>query len=71
MNKGIVFLGMGFEMVSMVLGSLFFGPYIDPYVGGKGNGTVLLILLLMVGWFAHVFVLVRKFEEDIDDNPKP
>lgn len=68
MNKGVIFLGMGFEMVGLCMGGYFFGNYLDAYMGWEKSSAYLVVLLL-IGWFFHLFVLIRKFESEIDDQP--
>lgn len=67
MNKGIVFLGMGFEMVALCMGGYFLGNHVDAYMGWETKSSAYLILLLLVGWFWHFMILVRKFQKENDD----
>lgn len=63
-NKFIVFTGLGFEMVGLVLGSMWLGSMIDAYYHLPGLGTAGLIILTMVGWIYHlVFMLNRMMKE--------
>lgn len=69
-HKGIVFMGIGFELIAMSVGGYFLGEYIDKYMGWKGIGSTYLVLILLIGWFVHLIYLLRKFEKD-DENDHP
>lgn len=71
-NRGIVFLGIGFELVAMCVGGWFLGIYLDQYFGWTPNtaGTW-LVLALMASWFVHLIYLLRKFERDDERESGP
>ncbi|NJL24460.1 MAG: hypothetical protein HC902_04365 [Calothrix sp. SM1_5_4] len=71
MNKGIVFLGIGFELVAMCIGGYILGEYIDTYMGWKATASTYLVLVLLISWFFHLFFLLRKFEKDNEDGDRP
>ncbi len=64
MNKGIVFFGIGFELVALCAGGFFLGEFIDKEMGWKATASSYLVLILLVGWFVHLFYLLRQFERD-------
>ena len=66
-NKGMVFMGMGFELVVLVLAGAYAGDMIDKYYGWKGYATATFIVLFLCSWFYHLLVLLKKVNED--DNP--
>lgn len=68
MQKGIVFLGIGFELVAMCVGGYFLGEYIDQYYGWKATASTYLVLVLLLSWFVHLFYLLRKFEKENEDG---
>ena len=70
MKKGIVFLGIGFELVAMCLGGYYLGEIIDQRMGTKNTASTYLILALLVSWFVHLFYLLRKFEKE-NEKPPP
>jgi F0F1-type ATP synthase assembly protein I len=70
MNKGMVFIGVGFELVAVVLAGIYVGQAIDKWFGSNGIATMLLMLLMLAGWFVHLFVLLKKFDDD-SKAPKP
>lgn len=67
-NKSMVFLGMGFELVALILGAAYLGDIIDKHMGWPGYGSVLLILLFLISWFFHLLVLLKKINEDEANN---
>ena len=74
MGKGIVFMGVAFELVAMCLGGHFLGVFIDQYYGWNNFAATYLVLLLLIGWFVHLIYLLRKFEKENDDanhDPQP
>jgi len=67
-NKGIVFFGVAFELVALCVGGYIMGGMIDRHMGWKGTAETYLVLLLLIGWFVHLFYLLRKFEKDNADD---
>lgn len=68
MDRGIVFLGIGFELVALSVGGYFLGQYIDEKMGWKSTASTYLVLILMISWFFHLFYLLRKFEKDTEND---
>ena len=64
-NKGLIFMGMGFELVALVLSALYLGKIIDTHYGTKGIFTIILLLSMLVGWIYHLIHLLMKFEKDL------
>jgi hypothetical protein len=65
-NKSTVFMGMGFELVILILGAAYIGKYIDDYMHWPGYGAASMIILFLISWFYHLIILLRKFNEDDD-----
>jgi hypothetical protein len=63
-DKSMVFAGMGFELVIMVLGAAYLGKYVDEYFRWPGYGSAGLILAFLGTWFYHLLILLKKFNED-------
>ena len=63
-KKGIAFMAMGFELGGMIFGALFLGRLIDNTYDLNGIGTLIIIFLVMGGWFYHLYILLRRFMED-------
>lgn len=72
MNSGIVFFGIGFELMALCVGGYFLGEFVDQHMGWKGVASTYLVLVLMIGWFVHLIYLLRRFEKENanDDLPK-
>ena len=62
-NKYLVFLGMGMELVGLVLTSVYVGQKIDVEYGTKGLALVGLSMASLAGWIAHIVLLSKKLEK--------
>lgn len=69
MDKGLIFMGIGFELVTLCAGGIYVGQLIDKKMGWQGTATLGLILAFLVLWFVHLFFLIQKFEKDDDSKP--
>lgn len=67
-NKYIVFTAMGFELIGIILASLYLGKYLDQAMGLSGLGMVILSMAGLAGWIFHLIVLVKKAEESTKDD---
>lgn len=65
-NKSMAFMGMGFELVVLILGAAYLGDKIDKHYGWPGYASVVLILLFLISWFMHLLVLLKKVNSDED-----
>lgn len=65
-NKSMAFMGMGFELVVLIIGAAYLGDKIDKHFGWPGYGSIVLILLFLISWFGHLLVLLKKMNEDED-----
>ncbi|MCB0391731.1 MAG: AtpZ/AtpI family protein [Bdellovibrionales bacterium] len=65
-KKGYVFVGMGFELLSMVLAAVFLGRYLDKAIGIKGLATVTLVFMFMGVWFYRLIQLIKMYQKDED-----
>jgi hypothetical protein len=68
MKKGLVFLGMGFELLGLILGGLYLGKAIDEQMGWPGYGVALLVVVCMVSWMIHLIFLLKRFMADSEDD---
>jgi len=66
-KNGMMFSGMGFELVALCLGGYYLGDTISQHYGITKSVTAFVILALLVAWFVHLIYLLRKFE-DTDDS---
>lgn len=63
-NKGLVFVGIGFEAIGIILSTLWLGQWLDSYLQQKGLFTILFIFIGLGGWFAHILFLVKKMNKE-------
>ncbi|MFZ4403269.1 MAG: AtpZ/AtpI family protein [Pseudobdellovibrionaceae bacterium] len=62
-RKILIFASIGFELVGLVLSSVYIGGWLDQSYQGKGLYTVSLILLSLVSWLVRVIWLLKKLEK--------
>jgi hypothetical protein len=67
-NNGMVFVGMGFELVACILGAMYVGGLIDKYFAWPGIATISLIVLFFIGWVVHIVVLLKRFTDDSESS---
>ncbi len=60
-DKRLIFMGIGFELVGLVIGSVYFGGILDAHFGWEGMGVAGLIVLTFLGWMFHFIVLIKRF----------
>jgi hypothetical protein len=65
--KSAVFMGIGFELLILILGAAYLGDKIDQHYHWKGYATVTLIIVCLISWFYHLIVLLQKFSRDEED----
>jgi membrane protein DedA with SNARE-associated domain len=71
-GKGIVFMGVAFELVALCIGGYLLGGSIDEKMGWNNTASTYLVLILLVGWFVHLIYLLNRFEkENAESDPKP
>ena len=63
-NKYIIFTGIGFELIGVILGCLFLGKAIDEKFNSNGLFMVSLSMLGLAGWLFHVVKLAKKLEKN-------
>ena len=67
-TKALVFVGMGFELVGIILGALYLGKEIDEYYQLAGLATAGLSLLVLAGWLYHLVILLKRFQKGLEDH---
>ena len=60
MNKYILFIGIGFELIGLIVVAIYASAWLEERYPSKGTITAGMILLALVGWFIHIFVLLKK-----------
>lgn len=66
MKKYIIFIGMGFEIAALIVGSVMIGKALDKTYETKGVFLIGLIVISLIGWLARVLFLairIQKAEE--------
>jgi F0F1-type ATP synthase assembly protein I len=68
MNKYIVFAGVGFELVGLIVVSVYAGEYLEQIKQTKGLWVAGLILLSLVGWMIQLVYMLKKTEKQKSEN---
>lgn len=63
-RKGMVFAGMGFELLGLVVAGLYMGRAIDQEMGWPGYALAGLVMVALLGWCFHIYWLLERFERD-------
>ena len=67
-NPALAFVAMGFELVGLILASLYLGQWIDEHYGTTPWGTLGLVAVGVVGWMIHIFLLVQQIDRQSSDS---
>ncbi len=63
-------MGIGFELLGLILGALFLGREIDRHFNWPGYGVAFMVITVMAGWMYHLIILLKKFmDEATEDKP--
>ncbi len=68
MNKYIVFAGIGFELVGLIVVSVYAGEYLETIKPTKGLWVAGLILLSLVGWMIHLLAMLKSTQKQKSDT---
>ena len=68
MKKGIVFMGMGFELLGVILGGLYVGDLLDKQMSWPGYGTAGVVVACLVSWMVHLVYMLKKFMAETPDD---
>lgn len=61
MNKYVLFVSMGFELIGLIIVAVYLGGYLEEkFVFKKGLLQALLILFFLIGWFVRVIYQVKS-----------
>ncbi len=63
MKKYLVFVGMGFELIGIVLATVWIGMWIETKMPMRNLWPVLLVLLGLAGWFYRVILLLKNINK--------
>lgn len=64
MNKYMLFIGIGFELIGLIVAAVFAANWLEARYPSKGMITAGLVLLALVGWFVHIMVLLKQVNKD-------
>jgi len=56
----MVFAGLGFEVVGLMMGSVVIGSVVDDYMKWQGTATMVLIILSFILWLYHIIFMAKK-----------
>lgn len=60
-NPGYLFLGIGFELVILVLGASYVGPKLDEVYHLNGWGSRIAYAAVSISWLFHIVLLTKKY----------
>ena len=60
----LIFTGIGFELVGIMLACMSLGSYLDKSMGWRGLGTALLMFAGLLGWMVHLVILMKRFNKE-------
>lgn len=63
-TKGLLFVGIGFELVVIVLGGVFVGQHLDKWLNWPGYGTAAIVIVLLIAWFHRLITLLKRLEKN-------
>lgn len=61
-SKYLIFFGMGFELVGLMLASIYVGNLLDQSYNMSGLAIAGLSLVCLFGWIIHIVYLARQLE---------
>ncbi len=60
----MIFAGMGFELVGIVLAGLYIGQKLDEVYDWGGLGVAGMIILATGGWIYHLIHLLKRYVDN-------
>lgn len=60
----VVFLGLGFEILGLVVSMVYIGSLVDEHYHWEGMGVAAGAVLAMVAWLVHVIVILRRLDPE-------
>lgn len=68
-SKYIIFVGMGLELVGIILVTLFVGQALDQKFQTKGLIMIGLSLLGLCGWLIQLVTLAKRLDKNDTSEP--
>jgi hypothetical protein len=59
----MVFVGIGFEAVGVIMASIWLGQWLDTEFQAKGLYTIIFSFVGLGGWFGHVLFLLKQMNK--------
>jgi F0F1-type ATP synthase assembly protein I len=69
MKTGLVFMGLGFELIAMFLVGAYIGGLIDKHFGWPNYAFLGLTTALFIAWVTHFIFLLKRFMKASSDKP--
>ena len=64
MKKGLVFAGVGVELVCLIIIALFSGSYFDKKFNSEGIFVVIASFIALLIWASHIVFLVKQMDKN-------
>jgi len=68
MNKYLIFTSIGFELVGIMVASIYLGQTLDEHFQTKGVALIVLMFAGLASWFTHLIFLLRRFQKEDESN---
>jgi len=68
MNKYLIFTSIGFELVGIMLASIYLGQLIDDHYKTRGIALIVLMFTGLASWFIHLIFLIRRIQKSEPDE---
>ena len=69
LDKRAAFVGIGFEIIALLIVGVWLGGWLDKKFQLNGMGTAGLVILAMVLWFIQLLQMLKNLQNDRDQNP--
>ena len=69
MNKYLIFTSIGFELVGIMIASIYLGQLIDDHYKTRGVALIVLMFTGLASWFIHLIFLIRRIQKSEPDEP--
>ena len=66
----MVFIGMGFECVGVIVGFFYLGRWFDTHFGWNGLGAAVAAFVGLIGWVGHLLIVARSLSSTVQDGRK-
>ncbi len=67
-NPALAFVAMGFELVGLLLASLYLGQWLDETYKTSPWFTLGLVVVGVVGWMLHIFLLIKQIDGQSENS---